>query len=79
MFITAKQAAFIATAVVAAHAVIGAASFSKLQREADVAIMPIVVAERIDVKPTQIYKAEAIIVRARAVDRIAAASKPVVQ
>jgi hypothetical protein len=74
-----KTAAFIATAVIAAHAAIGAFSASALQTAADQAVMPIVKAEpiivsakglqivkadRIEVRPMQIVKAERIEIRA---------------
>jgi hypothetical protein len=64
---TFKTAAFIATAVVAAHATLGAVSFNSLQTAADRAVMPIVTAEPIIVtaKAPQIIKAEAIIVHAK--------------
>jgi hypothetical protein len=66
MFTTFKTAAVVATAVVVAHAVVGAASFTTLQTSADRAVMPIVKAEPIIVsaKPLQIVKADRIEVRA---------------
>ena len=69
---TFKTAAFIATAVVVAHATFGAASYVSLQTAADQAVMPVVKAEPIIVransgKALQVVKAERIEVRARAV------------
>jgi hypothetical protein len=65
MFTTFKTAAFIATAVVAAHAVIGTSSAVSLQKDADRAVMPVVKAERIEVRPMQVVKADPIVVHAK--------------
>jgi hypothetical protein len=65
MFTTFKTAAIVAITVVAAHAVIGSASFSALQSKADQAVMPVVTAERIEVRPTQVVKMDRIEVVAR--------------
>ncbi len=64
MFTTFKTAAFVASAVVAAHAAIGSASFQTLQTAADRAVMPVVTAERIEVRAPQIVKMERIVVQA---------------
>lgn len=60
-----KTAAFALAAVVAAHALVGAASYSALQTKADHAVMPIVAAERIEVRSRQVVKAERIVVSAK--------------
>jgi hypothetical protein len=74
MFTTKTTAAFIATAIVAAHAAFGAASFNVLQDKADHAMLPVVKAERIVVlaKPVQIVKAERIEVTGKALQIVKA-------
>ncbi len=68
MFTTFKTAAVVASAVLAAHALIGAASFSALQTKADEAVMPVVVAERMEVRATKIVKMDRIEVSAKRAD-----------
>ena len=63
MFTTFKTAAFVALTVVAAHAAIGTSSYRALQTAADRAVMPVVHAERMEVRPMQVVKAERIEVR----------------
>ena len=67
---TFKLSAVAALAVVAAHAAIGFTSASSLQHAADVAVMPIVKAEKITVtaKPMQVVKAEKITITAKRAD-----------
>jgi hypothetical protein len=74
MFTTKTTAAFIATAIVAAHAAFGVASFNVLQDKADQAMLPVVKAERIVVlaKPVQIVKAERIEVTGKALQIVKA-------
>lgn len=65
MFTTFKTAAVVAIAVVAAHAAIGSASFQALQTAADRAVMPVVTAERIEVRPVQVVRMDRIEIVAR--------------
>lgn len=66
MFTTFKTAAVVAISVVAAHAAVGIASIDALQAAADRAVMPVVTAERIEVRPMQIVKMDRIKVLAKA-------------
>jgi hypothetical protein len=74
MFTTKTTAAVATSLIVAAHAVVGAASFNVLQDKADHAMLPVVKAERIVVsaKPVQIVKAEKITVSAKAMQIVKA-------
>jgi hypothetical protein len=74
MFTVFKTAAIVATTVIAAHAAIGFSAGSAMQNTADVAMMPIVKAEKIVVngKALQIVKADKITITAKPIQIVKA-------